>query len=461
MAALDLPPQRPYLGGAKPATPPAAPGRHVSVQIMDAAARKRQADEEEAARKAALDEDQNTRANAALQLSQNADTRAAEADKRAAEDQARQQQEAVTKRAPSDLALEAVSWDMPEVKRKAFAETPEWFQAHQINKYGAEAPVHWDEANRRLTGNEQLGRPPVPDAQPGETIHQGAKGEITKQKTYVPKEQENTGATGEAALEGLTPDEANMVRQIANYELPATILSRLPGTQKMRILARVDQFEPTFAANEYPARQALKTSVKSGVIGQGIQAANTAVSHLNTLLEKSKALNNSSLTPWNAVTNKASQLAGSPAVTDFNNAANAVVSELAKVFRGAGSVSQQELQHWRENLSPNMSPEQIKGAVGTALELMGGRLSAIDDTWTKGMGKPRDFQILTPKARAILRKNGYDPDNLDAHGVPQEEGTAAPQADATGKPANTEIITHNGKRYEVNHDTKAVREITE
>lgn len=231
----------------------------------------------------------------------------------------------------------------------------------------------------------------------------------------------NNGAAGEAALEGMNPDEANMVRQIANYDLPSTALSRLPPAQKLRILGRVSQFDPAFSANEYPARQSLKTSVKAGPISENIKAANTAVAHLNTLLEASKALNNGKFPILNTVGNWVGAQTGSAAPANFDTARNAVVGELSKVFKGSGVVPQSEINHWREVMNSSQSPEQIKGAVQQALELMGGRFGAIQDQYERGMGRPKDFSILTPKSRAILRSNGFDPDSIETGTAPAQE----------------------------------------
>lgn len=362
----------------------------------------------------------------------------------------------------SDLGQWSQNSSQPQY-RTSWDQAPDEVKQHVTQAYpavAAQAPHLWNNAVTQNTG--VLTGQPVAPLSPALKIAAANHGiavdprdtadDITAkitQKQQADATPPNNGAPGEAALEGMNPDEANMVRQIANYDLPATALARVPPAQKFRILGRVSQFDPTFSANEYPARQSLKTSVKAGLISENIKSANTAVAHLNTLLESAKALNNSSVPLWNSVANKFESATGSAAPSNFDTARNAVVAELSKVFKGAGAVPVSEINHWRDVMNSSQSPEQIKGGVKMALDLMGGRFGAIQDQYERGMGRPKDFSILNPKSRAILRTNGFDPDEIEG-GTPAQDtlpnsanptlpgmtqGVPAPSAPAPTAPA--------------------------
>ncbi|WP_198164363.1 hypothetical protein, partial [Bradyrhizobium jicamae] len=87
-----------------------------------------------------------------------------------------------------------------------------------------------------------------------------------------------------------------------------------------------------------------------------------------------------------------------------NLARNAVADELAKVFKGSG-ISDHEIAQWKGTLNASQSPEQLKGAVKTAIGLMESRLYALNDQRDRGMNtssQPRD--LLTDKSKAALAK---------------------------------------------------------
>lgn len=208
---------------------------------------------------------------------------------------------------------------------------------------------------------------------------------------------------GEAALLGLDDKTANTVKMVANYQiqLPSGTALRTPYWQE--ILNRAGLYDPTFDQTQYGARQKLRADFTSGQGARNIRSLNTAVGHLDTLRAKADALNNFSIPIANRVINAAESSLGDPRMVAFNNAATAVENELANVFKGTGATDQ-EVKQWRESLNASQSPAQFAGAINTAIELLGSRLDALKSQWETGMGKPSDFEILTPKSRGIIQK---------------------------------------------------------
>lgn len=224
-------------------------------------------------------------------------------------------------------------------------------------------------------------------------------------------------AGGEEALKNLPPETAQLVRKIANYEMDLSKVTSLRGGQRERIASLVAMYDPTFDMTQYSARHALRRDFTSGKGAFNIRSINTAVKHLESLSKAAKQLDNSRIQLWNRVANYAGTQTGDPRVTNFKSAANAVESEMASVFKGMGATDQ-EIKAWRENLNEAQSPEQLQGAIATMIELMGGRLSAMDSQWTANMGKPKDFRILSPESERILKQLGVDPTTMEnGHGA--------------------------------------------
>lgn len=219
------------------------------------------------------------------------------------------------------------------------------------------------------------------------------------------------GVGGDAALEGQSEQAKNIVKLLAEYKmsLPSGMALRTPEWQNYLSLAKA--YDPSFDATQYGARQKLRTDFTSGKGSQNIRSLNTVVGHLDTLKQKADALKNYSVPLANTVRNFLKTETGNPSIVEFNNAANAVESELATAFKGTGATDQ-EIKAWRANLGAAQSPDQLHGAIETAIELLGSRLDAMKNQWQVGMGKPSDFEILTPKSQGIidaLKRGGATP----------------------------------------------------
>jgi hypothetical protein len=199
-----------------------------------------------------------------------------------------------------------------------------------------------------------------------------------------------------AFLSQLDPGTAKLVQDIANYKMDISKVTSLRGSERRIIAQLVSQYDPTFDMTQYTSRSNMRKQATSGTIGQNIQALNLSLQHLGGLEGEVQKLGNGSFTPLNFVKNKARELAGDPNVTNFRQNAMAVATEVAKVFRGAGAMSEREIQDWMGNFSENASPEQMQGAIDKARELLAARLDTINSQYRAAMGKPMDFSVLTP-----------------------------------------------------------------
>lgn len=212
----------------------------------------------------------------------------------------------------------------------------------------------------------------------------------------------NWGALSD--IEGTT---ASQILGVALYKnQPPNRFSTL-GKQ---IIGKVDELTNyTYDSTKYPAIQKARTDfAPGGKEYQNIKSLNTAVGHLQTLQEKSDALKNSSVGWWNTVANYGLSATGDPRVQNFQQAVNAVSSEMSAIFKNSGTTDQ-DISSWKEQINSSESPEQLQGSIKTMVELMKSRLEAISGTYEQTMGVKLPMEVLSPQSLSILSSFGLDP----------------------------------------------------
>lgn len=223
----------------------------------------------------------------------------------------------------------------------------------------------------------------------------------------------NTGVHGEAYLKQLPEGIANEVRAIAEgrMQLPARAMTspRFQG-----VMQAVVNYDPSFDAINYNARANVRKDFTSGKSSQNIKALNTAIGHVGQLYDQISGTashgGNGNILPGatmlNAVENAYSRSRGSAGITNFDQTAGAVASELTQVFRGT-SGAEADIQRYLSELNPNASLDQKRGAVKNILGLLNSRLQALGDQYQKGMGTDKyPLDILDDHAKSILTKAG-------------------------------------------------------
>lgn len=257
-------------------------------------------------------------------------------------------------------------------------------------KYGAEARKAGAEANMYEMFN------PQPAAQPA------AQGGTVASLAGAQEQP-----TGESFLQRLSPAMQASVKAIAEGRMspPSGMAMRSPMGQAL--IGAVTQYDPSFDATNYQSRNALRKDYTAGNTKNNIVALNTAMSHIDTMGEMAKKLENGSIKPANAVMNMAKDMFGNAAPQEYQTAKTAVASELGKYFRGSG-MSDAAAAEWEKAFESANSPQQMDGVVKTAINLIAGRANELQDTWKKGMGQQSgNFQIIDNHASDVLKKYGY------------------------------------------------------
>lgn len=255
------------------------------------------------------------------------------------------------------------------------------------------------------------------------------------------------GATSGTPLASYAPAIQRTVQGLADYSVnPATFPTRVNAKagqlDRETAVGLAKQLDPTYDETQFTSRNRTRQDFASGTARKTINALNTAVSHLDRLSQSGHQLSNGNFQTWNYLRNSAQTLTGDERVSNFKTDANAVANEMATVFKGTGATDQ-EIKTWKDRVSSSQSPRQIAGTMNEMLELMRGRLGAIDDQWKQSMGKTRDFHILSPASQKILQKLGandvVETDTSNANTAPQQQ--AAPQQRQTAPQAQPQQAT--------------------
>jgi hypothetical protein len=212
---------------------------------------------------------------------------------------------------------------------------------------------------------------------------------------------------GDDFIKTLDPKIAGQVTAIVEGRAPypTGMLLRTPYGQQLA--AMVTQADPTFESGNATARVAARKEFESGgpnSVAGTITSGNAAIKHLGELSDDTTALGNNSIPLWNSVANAYETQTGDKRVTNFNNTVGRFGEEATKFYRGIGG-SEADVQRDIANLSPNMSPEQLHGAIQKQANLMRDKIVAYQDRWHKVMGPMvPDFPIVDPSTENVLGK---------------------------------------------------------
>lgn len=262
------------------------------------------------------------------------------------------------------------------------------------------------------------------------------------------------GPHGDAYLQAIEPTKAAQVKALAEGRMAFPTGTALKSPYWQSMLQDVAQYDPTFDAVNYNARAGTRKAFTSGKEAQTVNSLNTVAEHLGTLSDYAGDLHNTSFQPYNRVKNAIAGTFGDPDIAKFNTAKKAVADEVAKVWRASGG-SEADIQENLRNLDGAQSPEQLNAAIGTLTKLIGGKVAALQDQYTSGMGTTKDLRpLVSPEAKDAFDKT------LQRSGLGQADFgdvgsviAAAPQAPAATPASGAyhvgQIIMHGGKPYRV------------
>lgn len=237
------------------------------------------------------------------------------------------------------------------------------------------------------------------------------------------------------ALGDLTPDQKNMVWNIAYYKAPVTATA-LRNPQMQYAISRASTLNPNFSAANYDAIKGMLrgyASQKPNTEGGIIRGYNQVLQHINTLTELSAKMHNSWSPAVNSVKNWLQTQQGKPYQKAYNTAAEQVANEAARAFRGSAP-DQADISRQLENMGSANSPEQFDMVRKTMLDLIGGALSGYDVGWEGVMGSEMpEKRLIFPDSKRILLNMGIK-NFAGRQLMPDDQGVPSATATPIAKP---------------------------
>lgn len=196
--------------------------------------------------------------------------------------------------------------------------------------------------------------------------------------------------------------------------------------QQQKIMADLALLYPGVDQKQLDARYSLKQEFTKGKTSQNIKALDTATNHLNTLYGLVDKLGNG---PWRTG-NKigqwgAREFGTNPNVNKFAVVKNALAGELATIFKNS-SGTDKEIENISNSIQEADSPQSLKEELKSAIDIMAGRVSSIQDQWKKTYDLPTDkaYPVLSNRSQGIIKNiAGIDlsGEELSQVGEPQQE----------------------------------------
>ena len=227
-------------------------------------------------------------------------------------------------------------------------------------------------------------------------------------------------------LQALPQQAQTFVKGLTDYTMnPVNLSARIPAgggmSDREKYLALAHQYDPSFDESQFNARAAFNKNWTSGQTMTNRIAINTGINHLQELTQAAVALQNkhfqSGFGPFTSQYNTVADLikahSGDPAVSAYNSAANKVATELAKIYKGTASPTEQEIAEERKNLDLGLSPEQLSAVVGTSVNLIAGRLQPLVEEYQNTMGQPPKDPVIGDSARQAIIQMRQAGTNID------------------------------------------------
>jgi hypothetical protein len=263
--------------------------------------------------------------------------------------------------------------------------------------------------------------------------------------------QGTPGTSGDDYLKSLDPQAASQVKALAEGRMAFPNGPALKAPFWQMRLQQVGQYDPNFDAVNYNARSRVRQDFTSGTSAKQVNALNTVAQHLEGLSDAATALNNGRFPMLNSAENAYLTATGDPRVNNFNLTRKAVADELTRVWRGAGG-SEGDIKTWTDTLNSAGSPQQLNEAISHIGELIQGKVNALGEQYTRGMGTTASpLQLVTPAAQASFdkfqrRANGETVPN--AAGAPAP--TSAPGLGSQGAPVTAPALPKITTQAQVN-----------
>lgn len=197
-------------------------------------------------------------------------------------------------------------------------------------------------------------------------------------------------------LSTLAPDEQQLIRKVANYEINPQSLS-IKGGHRERILTAAANFDNSYDQRNYSAFAEGLKKFQSGKQGDAVRSFNVGLEHIDQLIELGRALNNGDVPKINELKNWWKKNTGNEAPTNFDGLKTIVGAEIVKAIVGAGGTGE-ERANAAKTVSGASSMAQLEGIARTYSTAMGAQLSGLQRQYEQSTGRKDFDRLLSPHA---------------------------------------------------------------
>jgi spore germination cell wall hydrolase CwlJ-like protein len=280
---------------------------------------------------------------------------------------------------------------------------------------GEEDKPKWGVVGKDQYGQPTYGYPPT-----------RAEAAAAKSAAPAPSDQPDlTNVHGKEYMDTIAksdPKYASQVQAIIEGRAPYPTGMLLKTPYGQRLAQDVTQADPSFESGNATARVKTRNEFMTGGVGSPagqITAGNTALQHageMSDALERMKEgggimrdLGNAGIPvvsyAANQIKNKSVQ--GTPegaALNDFMTAKNHFSEEVTKFYAGSAG-SEAERTRALANLDAAKSLPELRSAIKTEVNLMQGKVNALQDRWKNGMGPlVPEFPLIQPKSQDAINR---------------------------------------------------------
>lgn len=191
------------------------------------------------------------------------------------------------------------------------------------------------------------------------------------------------------------------------------LLTSLPNRANIRAMASslAGIIDPSYSDSTNIARNSYYQKFIAGTWSDNRQSINAAVGHLAELQKAASELKNVSFggifgigsKVYNDVGTLIREQSQDPRVSRFNTVLNKYAAEVAKVYKGNASPTEDEIRQERETLVASMTMDQINEVAKTSADLLTSKLNAVRDDFKNVMGRDVPFNLIEQSAREKIK----------------------------------------------------------
>jgi hypothetical protein len=208
--------------------------------------------------------------------------------------------------------------------------------------------------------------------------------------------------TGDAYLNTVSPSLAAMVKAIAEgrSQMPSGATRSAAAVQ---LRDAVFHYDPSYSDQRAQVRKAFTT----GPDGRNIGNLNTAAVHLDALGEISKAMDNESFQPGNAMYNALATQLGAAPPNNYEGLRQAVAGEMDAALHGTSTIPGRA--DIAATIPAKSAPGQISGAVSTNLRTLAQKLNTYKERYEQQSPNDSIYSPILPSAKAVFDKYNAAP----------------------------------------------------